>query len=131
MENKPQRLDQLEVTKVDEDILVYDHETNEVHCLEEKASLVFSQCDGTRNLDEIVETVQEEAKDVTRDQVEGILDQLSQLRLIRESSWTRREVISKAAAAALVYTIVAPSPAAAQSNGTSPPLTTAQPTTPP
>ena len=130
MQDRPEVLSDLELTQVDKDVVVYDSNSKQVHCLEQKAGLVFSRCDGTQTVEEITEGLKAEAPEMTQDEVEGILNRFLDLGLLKAKSWTRRELLAKAAAVALISTIVAPTPAAAQSGPTTPPPTTL-PTTPP
>src|SRR5947207_12714590 len=54
MQNKPQaRHDGLIVRELDNEILIYDTETNKAHCLNDTATLVWKQCDGQSTAAEI------------------------------------------------------------------------------
>ena len=54
MQNKPQaRHDGLIVRELDNEILIYDTETNKAHCLNDTAALVWKQCDGQSTAAEI------------------------------------------------------------------------------
>ena len=54
MENKPQvRRDGIIVRELDDEILIYDIESNKAHCLNDTAALVWKQCDGQSTAAEI------------------------------------------------------------------------------
>jgi hypothetical protein len=120
MEKKPKQVNDIEITEVDGDTMVYDTEAKKVHCLEGPASVVFAHCDGETTVEEITAKVQAQDPDLAQEDVEGVLNELLSSRLLTSKSWTRREVLARAAAVALVSTVLAPSPAAAQSGGTTP-----------
>lgn len=47
------RRDLIECALADDEVIVYDPETHEAHCLTAIAASVFRSCDGTRSLDEL------------------------------------------------------------------------------
>jgi hypothetical protein len=117
------RTEDLLVEEVDEDLLIYDVEGNEAHALNPPAAKVWRACDGTRGLSDL----QAECG-LTADAVALALDQLRERRLLVQSAepgLSRRAVIGKAAVAAgaagaampVIRSIVAPTPAMAQSGG--------------
>lgn len=51
------RRDGLVLRKLPEELLVYDTETHEAHCLNTTAAFVWQQCDGTKSVSEIADGV--------------------------------------------------------------------------
>ena len=122
------RRDDLVVQETDDEVLVYDLRSNKASCLNSTAALVWSQCDGTRSLDEITEAVSTGAKEeVSTDLIRLALSQLSKGRLL-EGNYaledctdriSRRELIKRIGltstiALPVVASMVAPSAVQAQ-----------------
>lgn len=118
--------------QVEDELVVYDESRDMAARLNRTAALVWQNCDGSRSVDDLAALLREEVTDAAdADLVMVTLDGLQEHGLI-ESGYAEREVdesklsrrrfmrrvgIAGAAAAALplVQSIVAPSPAAAQS----------------
>jgi hypothetical protein len=119
----------LVVEKLDDETLVYDLQSDEAHCLNSVASLVWQHCNGRTDVAGIARKVSAKLdQPVHPDAVQLALQQLAKARLLDESSnlgsgsrrITRRELIrmaGKATAIALpmVTSIVAPDAAQAAS----------------
>ena len=125
------RSDGLVVEHLDGETLVYDLERDEAHHLNPTAAAVFELCDGrTTAADLAARATERLAQPVSPDTVSQALEQLAKRKLLdgtpsTEAGVSRREVIRKAAlvgagtaaAAPLIKSIVAPTPAMAQSPG--------------
>lgn len=119
------------VEELDDEMLAYDQRDNSAHRLNRTAAVVWRHCDGTRDLEALVAVLQAEIGDVAdEDLVLIALDDLADAGLIDDAPTrelhdrrlSRRRFIRRvgtvgAAALALpvVSSIVAPTPAAAQS----------------
>jgi hypothetical protein len=129
---KPQaRRDGLVINELPEEIIIYDLETNEAHCLNRTASLVWKHCDGRTTPAKIAANLQKELKaPVNEDLVWYALGQLGKDRLLIESiarppaaagvQLSRRDLVKRLGLAAviavpLITTIVAPTAAEAAS----------------
>lgn len=130
------------VRHVDQEILLYNLGTDECFCLEGGAGTVWSLCDGTRTVEDLVAASGLSGPE-GRDILLITLEQLRAKGLMEHSSlegvgeefrgMSRRAMIRKAAIAAavpLVSAILAPTPAQAQSGcvGTNQPCTGSQST---
>jgi PqqD family protein of HPr-rel-A system len=49
----PQRVDDVGVLDLDDDLVVYDGQSHEVHLLDPVAALLWEACDGARSLDDL------------------------------------------------------------------------------
>jgi hypothetical protein len=108
------------VRDLEDEVLVYDLERNQAHCLNRTAGLVFRYCDGITTIGELVELVRTHiGPDADEQTVWHALLKLGKDNLLQEQvSWvakpgmTRRELMQRAGiavAAATVTSIVVPS----------------------
>jgi len=123
------RTDNIVVQKMNDEVLVYDLESNKAVCLNETVAIVWKLCDGKRTASEIAEEVSKKLKKPVRDELIWLaIDQLKAENLLSngeamETSFnglSRREVVRKVGIASmvalpLVSSIVAPQATAAQS----------------
>ena len=123
------RRDDLVVQETDDEVLVYDLRTNKASCLNSTAALVWKECDGTKNVDQITGAVSVASKtSVQRDLVRFALSELSKNRLLvrphQDDSFSnrisRRQLVKKiglssAIAVPVVVSLLAP-PAYAQAS---------------
>jgi len=106
------------------ELLVYDTETHEAHCLNETAAFVWQQCDGATGIPEIAERVRATFDTEMDDDVVWLaLEDLWKRQLLdgeaapaREGSMSRSKVLKRAAVVAavsvpVVTSIVAPTAA--------------------
>jgi len=126
------RQEELLVQELHEEILIYDMERNEAHCLNRTAALVWRHCDGETTVAELAHLLEAElASPVGEDIVWLALEQLEQYHLLQEPvvQWeetgrtTRRKLLKLGVAATvlpLVTSITAPTAAMAQSGPTGP-----------
>jgi hypothetical protein len=112
----------LVIKKLAEEVLVYDLETNQAHCLNQSAALVWSHCDGRKNVVEIVRRLEAETvKPWTEEVVWHALAQLERFSLLEErielpdgvARMSRRELgrrlgLATVAALPLILSIIAP-----------------------
>jgi hypothetical protein len=128
----------LVVERIDDEVVIYDLETKEAHCLRPLAAVVFEQCDGTATVDEIATVAEKQlAEPVSAEAVASAVAQLEELGLLAvpmvvvngngngdgdRDGLSRRDMLRRAgytgaavAAAPLVTSIVAPTAAMAQS----------------
>ena len=122
------RKDELIVKEVDDELLVYDKQTDEAHCLNNTAAQVWRNCDGEKSIADIQVSVENEVgKQVDEELVWLALDQLERSKLLDRvpptapilSGMNRRQLMRTigltAAAIPLVTSIVAPSAVSATS----------------
>jgi hypothetical protein len=117
------RLERLIVQPLGDDVLVYDTAGNTAHNLSGLSAAVFRACDGQRTIAEVASAAAIHlAKPVSAGEVEATLDTLDELHLLEPHvDLSRRDVVvgagrlSAVAAAASISTILAPTPAMAQS----------------
>ncbi len=114
------RTDDLIVEKVDREVLVYDQRSDEAHCLSHTAAQVWRACDGETPREQLTTRLELDADTVERalDELEacGLLDGIANPGVTRREAATRFAKVGAAAAAApLIYSIVSPMPAAADS----------------
>ena len=123
------RTDNVVVQETNEEVLVYDLDSNKAVCLNVTAAIVWKLCDGKRTASEIAEEVSRQLKKPVTDELIWLaIDQLKAENLLSngeaiETSFnglTRREIIRKVGIASmialpLVSSIVAPKAVAAQS----------------
>ena len=127
-EHPKARRDGLVLRELPDEILIYDTETHEAHCLNETAAFVWEQCDGTRTVPEIAELARARFDATLDDEVVWIaLEDLWKRQLMegeaapaRESTLSRAKVLKRAAVVAavsvpVVTSIVAPTAAHAAS----------------
>lgn len=113
------RVDGLAVRELDDEILVYDRDRDEAHCLTGAAAAVWRACDGHRDLDALAARCGLDGASVAE-----VLERLQDSSLVSVpaavgAQLSRRRLIGRAAAVAaapLVLSIAAPSPAAASSH---------------
>ncbi len=114
------RSDELIVEELDGQVLIYDQRTDEAHCLSPAAGRVWRACDGKTSREQLATQLGLEADTVKQaiDELEacGLLAGIANPGVTRREATTRFVKVGAAAAAApLIYSIVGPSPAAAQS----------------
>ena len=121
---KPEkRRDGLVVKELPEEILVYDLERHEAHCLNPAAALVFKNCDGRRSVTDLARLLRREiGASADESWVLLALDHLRKAHLLESGpeagarrglsrrDMLRRAGIGLAAALPLVTSIVAPTP---------------------
>ena len=117
----------LVVEELPDEVLVYDRKSDEAHCLNKMASLIWKNCDGQSGIDEIAASVGHELNSaVSRQAVMLGLEELSAFSLLdqkpprtpKRASMPRRELIktlglTSAVALPLIISIVAPTAAQA------------------
>ncbi len=80
------RTDQLIVKEVDDEVLVYDLKTDQAHCLNDTAALVWKNCDGKNSVSEIQASLANEAGAPVDEGVVWLaLDQLEKFKLLAEA----------------------------------------------
>jgi hypothetical protein len=122
------RRDGLVLRQLPEELLLYDTETHEAHCLNETAAFVWEQCDGTTSVPEIADRVRDRFDPALDEDVVWIaLEDLWKRQLLegeaapaREGGMSRAKVLRRAAVVAavsipVVTSIVAPTAAHAAS----------------
>jgi len=99
----------LVVQELPNEVLVYDLERDEAHCLNETAAAVWRACDGKKSVPEIASAVRFSLGEHVSDDVIWLaLDQLSEHRLLEEeisssfSGQSRREVLKRIGVASMV-----------------------------
>ncbi len=118
--NPVARTEELNVEEIDDEVLVYDHRRDHAHCLCSAAARVWRACDGTRTVKQLSVALALEEGTVARALEElgqcGLLDEAPRGELTRREATTKLARVGAAAASApLIYSIVAPTPALAQS----------------
>jgi hypothetical protein len=126
------RTEMLVVEQLADETLVYDLDRAEAHHLFPAAAVVFELCDGQRTVQELAKLATERlGEPVSTDTVRAAVEQLAQCALLvddapqTDSGVSRRDLVRKAAlvgagaaaAAPLIRSITAPTPAQAQSSG--------------
>jgi len=112
------RTNGLVVQEVPNEVLVFDMETNEAHCLNETAAMVWKYCDGKTSVAQIAEILGENAND---DLVWLAIDQLNEHKLLEKEVTTkfagqsRREVLRKIGLASMIALPIIASMAAPRS----------------
>lgn len=129
------RRERLILQELPDEVLIYDMERNEVHCLNGTAARVWSLCDGERTIREIGQIVAPDLEQVTADSlVWCAIDQFTERHLLEEVSEieeepsrsldiTRRQMVIRLGLIAglslpIVESIVSPPAAHAQSGST-------------
>jgi DNA-binding transcriptional ArsR family regulator len=115
------RSDELGVEELDGELLIYDHRDNRAHSLGSEAARVWRACDGKTDVDALSARLDLEPETVARALVEledaGLLDTGPVDGLTRRMATKKMARLGAAAASApLVYSILAPTPALAQTN---------------
>ena len=116
------RTNGLVVQEVPNEVLVFDMETNEAHCLNETAAMVWKYCDGKTSVPQIAEILGE-GKDsaVSDDLIWLAIDQLNEHKLLEKEVATkfpgqsRREVLRKIGLASMIALPIIASMAAPRS----------------
>jgi hypothetical protein len=125
------RRDELTVREMADETVIYDHKTNQAHCLNRSTAFIWRQCDGTVAVEELADLVRKRlAIEPAEAVVQLALVQLSRRNLLKEplppavehGRMGRRAMLKKLAAAAslpLAFSVAvksahaAPPPAAA------------------
>jgi hypothetical protein len=130
MKIKPQsKIKNIVVQEINDDLLIYDLDTNKAVCLNQTAGLVWKACDGKNEIPMIAKYVGRQlGKPVTDELIWLAIDQLKNENLLLNSATlktrfeglSRREIIKKAGFASMVAlptvsSIIAPEAIAAQS----------------
>ena len=124
---KPKRKDVLS-RQIGNELVVYDTETHQAHCLDKTAAMIWRACDGTTTVIRLVGNVQKRVPQFDRASLLAGLVELQKAGLLTPGSFpdeetgsrSRREIIrevAKAAALALpaIVSILVPTPAMAAS----------------
>jgi len=137
MNNLPKsRESEVVVKDFEKEILIYDLTTDEAHCLNETSALVYQFCNGKNTVAEISNLISKKLNQpVTEDLVWLALDSFKKNNLLEQSeqfginfnNLSRRQVIKKIGLGSMVMlplisSLVAPTPAQAQSGATNLPL---------
>lgn len=116
------RTNGLVVQEVPNEVLVFDMETNEAHCLNETAAMVWKYCDGKTSVPQIAEILGEnKGSAISDDLVWLAIDQLNEHKLLEKEVATkfagqsRREVLRKIGVASMVALPIIASMAAPKS----------------
>ena len=116
------RTNGLVVQDVPNEVLVFDMETNEAHCLNETAAMVWKYCDGKTSVPQIAEILGEnKGSGVNDDLVWLAIDQLNEHKLLEKEVMTkfagqsRREVLRKIGLASMIALPIIASMAAPRS----------------
>lgn len=120
------RTESLIVKEVDGETLVYDTKTDEAHCLNETAALVWKNCDGQKSVSEIAQFLSAQSNSEVKDEIVWLaLDQLTRFKLLQEAppkpalfaGLTRRQMVARLGIAAVaipaIISIVSPTALAA------------------
>jgi hypothetical protein len=122
------RKESLIIKELADETLVYDTRSDKAHCLNPTAALVWKNCDGKRTVDQLRELMESDAGTAVPEEMIWLaLDQLKQFSLLETTvnkpsyfaSMSRRQMVRLATAAAIaapvIFSIVAPGAAEAQS----------------
>jgi hypothetical protein len=113
------------IRKLKDEVLIYDTDQHQAHCLNPAAVLIWDHCDGERTVSELSDVLRQNNPQLTATEAEGVvwmaLDQLKKSQLLElpagtseiSLGLTRRQLIKSAGiaslvAAPIVSTIVAP-----------------------
>lgn len=125
----PKRRDGFEIEYVGGEVILVDAENRRVHALNETAAAVWQCCDGTRPLADLPEAVRQasglevpaEMAELAVSELEeaGVLEEAPALRTMTRRTYLERfgQAAAVATALPMIQSVVAPSPAAAQSLG--------------
>lgn len=114
------RKEGLVIQELNDEVLVYDLNTNKAHCLNESAAIVWRNCDGAKTITDIAnQFIEKSGNKVNEDFVWLAIDQLNDLNLLEMElkpnfkGQSRREVLRKIGLASvislpLVASLVAP-----------------------
>ena len=117
------------IKELEDEVLVYDLETDKAHCLNQTAARIWKHCDGKRTVTQLRRLMEKEAGSfVPEEMVWLALDQLEQFKLLKApvsrpthlAGMSRRRLIRTAGIAAavsipVITSIIAPTPAQAAS----------------
>ena len=117
------------IKELDDEVLVYDLETDKAHCLNQMAARIWKHCDGKRTVAQLRRLMEKEAGSfVPEEMVWLALDQLEQFKLLNApvsrpthlARMSRRRLIRTAGIAAavsipVITSIIVPTPAQAAS----------------
>ena len=117
------RTEDLIIEDLDDEILIYDTKTARAHCLSGAAAMVWRACDGDLSEESLADSLDLDGETVqialAQLEEKGLLD-VGPVPLLEGNGHTRREftistakVGAAAAAAPMIYSILAPTPAAA------------------
>jgi len=121
------RKEGLVISKLSEEVLVYDLDRHKAHCLNKTAALVWERCDGKTTVGQLVQQLEYALKTPVDEEIVWLaINQLGKSRLLREKiapetdrvRLSRRDLIKRAGLAAaialpLVTSIIAPTAAQA------------------
>ncbi len=122
------RTEKLIIKELSDETLVYDLETDQAHCLNQTAALVWKNCDGAKPIDEIQAVLEHETgAPVDEAMVWLALDQLEKFKLLEPAASTRfrlpgmsrRDVIRRVGMATVAVPLIvsiSTSPAHAQAS---------------
>ncbi len=105
------RQENLIMSEMAEEVLVYDRKSHQAHCLNRTAALIWKRCDGTKTVRQIAAEVEREAgASMPEEFIWLTLKQLDQSALLDErfvlprtaSGLTRREALKRAGLAAAI-----------------------------
>ncbi len=103
------RKNSLVVQELNNEVLVYDLETNKAHCLNESAAIVWKHCDGKTTISDIAKQfINKSGNKVDDDFIWLAIDQLNDLNLMESGlkpdfkGQSRREVIKKIGLASII-----------------------------
>lgn len=107
--NPVARKNDLVIQEMQDEVLVFDIQTNKAHCLNQTASSVWKYCDGTNTVAEIRSLLESQSGSaVSEDLVWFAIDQLSERELLETklenkfAGLNRREVLKRVGLAAVV-----------------------------
>ena len=117
------------IKELDDEVLVYDLESDKAHCLNQTAARVWQHCDGKRTVSQLRRLMEKEAGSFIPEELIWLaLDQLEQFKLLKApvsrpknlAGMSRRRLIRTAGIAAavsipVITSIIAPIPAQAAS----------------
>ena len=116
------------IKELDDEVLIYDLDTDKAHCLNRMAARIWKNCDGSRTVATLRELIEEETNSPVPEEVVWLaLDKLEKLKLLEQrvdgprhlSRMSRRQMVrlvgSTAIALPIITSIVAPVPVAAAS----------------
>lgn len=118
------RKEGLLIERLPDEVLVYDLDRKEAHCLNGSAALIWSHCDGKTSVEGISRILQQQAQEKVSDDLVWLgLDQLYEARLIKtrvvrpgvKGRLSRRELVKRiglAVSIPLVASILAPAASA-------------------
>src|SRR5262245_51113128 len=110
------RAKDLLVEQLADELIVYDQARHRCHCLNPLAAFIWHLCDGKTTPEELARRVHAQFADASAiDTVRAALDQLATARLLegeaprQPGTTSRRKILKRVAAAALVVSVAAPS----------------------